>query len=66
MKDSNVSGSHLLILYREAEGIYWAEDQKSSNGTYINGTFAREHKLNTNDVIVIGATKFMFFAIPKF
>ncbi len=65
-KDANVSGSHLLILYVEAEGIYWAEDQKSSNGTYINGKFVREHQLDTNDVIVIGATKFMFFAIPKF
>lgn len=65
-KDANVSSSHLLILYVEAEGIYWAEDQKSSNGTYINGKFVREYQLSTNDVIVIGASKFMFFAVPKF
>ncbi len=66
LKDKHVSGTHLLILYVDAEGIYWAEDQKSSNGTFINGKFAREHQLSTHDVIVIGATKLMFFAIPKF
>lgn len=28
--DSNMSSQHLLILYREAEGIFWAADQNSS------------------------------------
>lgn len=64
--DNNLSGQHLLILYVEAEGIVWAEDQKSSNGTYINGKFARGMiELHTNDIIVIGGTKFIFFQIPK-
>lgn len=65
--DSNISGQHLLILYREAEGVYWAVDQNSSNGTYINGEFASDrYKLSSNDTIVIGGTKLLFIAIPKF
>lgn len=65
--DDKMSGNHLLILYVEAEGIYWAEDQKSSNGTYINGTFSRGLKeLHTNDVIVLGSTKLVFLGIPEF
>lgn len=64
--DSNVSSQHLLILYREAEGVFWAADQNSSNGTYINGSFISDRvKLNTNDLIVIGATKFVFLAVPQ-
>lgn len=65
--DDKMSGQHLLILYVEAEGIVWAEDQKSSNGTYINGQFARGMvELHTNDVIVIGSTKMVFLGVPKF
>ena len=64
--DSNMSSQHLLILYREAEGIFWAADQNSSNGTYINGTFVGDRvQLYTNDVIVLGATKMIFLAIPQ-
>jgi hypothetical protein len=65
--DSKISGKHLLILYREVEGVYWAADQNSSNGTYINGQFVSDRaQLSTNDVIVIGATKMVFLGIPEF
>lgn len=65
--DSKISGVHLLILYREAEGIYWATDQDSSNGTFINDTFAGERsQLNNGDIISIGNSKFVFLIIPKF
>lgn len=65
-RDENMSSEHLLILYREAEGIFWAADQNSSNGTYINGEFVSERrKLATNDIIVTGATRFIFLAIPQ-
>ena len=64
--DENMSSEHLLILYRDAEGIFWAADQNSSNGTYINGEFVSERKrLGTNDIIVTGATRFVFLAIPQ-
>ena len=66
VRDGNISAKHLLILYRAIEGVYWASDMDSSNGTYINGAFVSERvKLHTNDVIVIGATKFVFLAIPQ-
>ncbi len=65
--DDNVSKEHLLIFFNEAEGVYWAKDQFSSNGTYINGRFARgETEIKSNDVIVIGKTKLIFLAIPDF
>ena len=65
-QDKNMSGTHLMILYREAEGYFWAIDQNSSNGTYINGKFCGDKMtINTNDVIVAGATKFVFLAIPN-
>lgn len=64
--DNYISSSHLLILYREAEDIFWTIDQNSSNGTYVNGQFASDRvRLNTNDIIVIGATKLVFLAIPQ-
>lgn len=63
--DYNMSSKHLMILYREAEGKFWAIDQDSSNGTYINGEFASDKVLlKTNDIIVIGSSKFTFLAIP--
>ncbi len=64
--DKNMSSKHLMILFREAEGRFWAIDQDSSNGTYINGEFISDKvALRTNDVIVVGATKFVFIAIPQ-
>lgn len=67
VNDDNVSKEHLLIFFNEAEGIYWAKDQFSSNGTYINGRFARgETEIKTNDVIVLGKTKLVFLGIPDF
>lgn len=66
-QDEKMSSVHLLILYREAEGIFWAVDQNSSNGTYINGKFASDRvELHTNDVIVLGGTKMIFLGIPVF
>ena len=66
--DENMSSEHLLILYREAEGVFWASDERSSNGTYINGTILRnkeDRELQTNDIIVIGSTRLIFLAIPQ-
>ncbi|MGL5938511.1 MAG: FHA domain-containing protein [Phocaeicola sp.] len=64
--DSNISGQHLLILYREAEGVFWAADQNSSNGSYVNNKFVSDRvQLKTNDVITLGATQMVFIAIPQ-
>lgn len=67
VNDNKMSGTHFLILYVEAEGVVWIEDQKSSNGTYVNGRFTRGlTELNNNDVINAGQTKFIFLRIPQF
>lgn len=63
--DSQVSSEHLVILYREAEGVFWAIDNNSSNGTYVNGAFENKAQLKTNDVITIGSTRLIFIAVPK-
>ena len=64
--DSNMSSQHLRILYREAEDVFWATDLDSSNGTYINGSFVSDRiQIKTNDIIVVGGTKFVFLAIPQ-
>lgn len=63
--DYNVSGEHLLILYRPQDK-FTAADQSSTNGTFINGEFQEDKcKLKDHDVIVIGGTKFTFFAVPE-
>lgn len=67
--DTNMSREHLLIQYIEAKGAFRATDRGSSNGTYINGeicVLGDIVDLKTNDIIVIGSTKFVFLAIPEF
>lgn len=64
--DPEISSEHLMILYREAEGIFWATDQKSSNGTYVNGKFTNEAQLNSYDTISIGNTRLIFIAFSDF
>lgn len=65
--DPAISKEHLKILYREAEGKFWAIDQNSSNGTFINDVFAGDKtELNNGDVITLGSTRLVFLIIPKF
>ena len=67
--DQHMSSRHFLIQYVEAKGAFRAKDQGSSNGSYINGeVFVMDEsvELKSNDVIVIGSTKFIFLAIPEF
>jgi hypothetical protein len=65
--DSNMSSKHLLIQYVEAKGAFKAQDQGSSNGTYVNGqiyVMGDFIDLQNGDVIVMGATKMVFLTIP--
>lgn len=63
----SVSGKHLVIVYYAANNTFVMQDQLSSNGTYVNGNFLAEekHHLKTGDIIVIGAVKFVFLAVPE-
>lgn len=69
--DTHMSAKHLLIQYVEAKGAFRAQeyDKGSANGSYVNGNvyvLGDVIDLKTNDVIVIGGTKFVFLAIPEF
>ncbi|MBO7226697.1 MAG: FHA domain-containing protein [Bacteroidales bacterium] len=51
------------------KGVFKAKDQGSSNGTFVNGqVYAMDEsiELKTNDVLILGKTKFVFLAIPEF
>lgn len=63
--DGQVSSEHLVILYREVEGIFWAIDNHSSNGTFVNGKFENQTELHNSDIITIGETRLIFISIPK-
>lgn len=68
-KDKSMSQRHLVIQYVSARGVVRAADQGSSNGTYVNGVcyaMGDTIELKTNDVIILGATKLLFLAIPEF
>ncbi|GHV20935.1 peptide-binding protein [Spirochaetia bacterium] len=63
--DREMSGKHLSILYRGADGKFKFKDEQSSNGTFLNGVLTDEGELSTFDVIKIGATQLVFIAIPQ-
>jgi hypothetical protein len=63
--DNEVSGKHFSILYRSADGKFKFKDEQSSNGTYLNDILTDEGELTTFDVIRIGSTRLIFFAIPQ-
>ncbi|GHT91385.1 peptide-binding protein [Spirochaetia bacterium] len=63
--DREMSGKHLSILYRSADGKFKFKDEQSSNGTYLNEVLTDEGELTSFDVIKIGGTKLIFIAIPQ-
>ena len=65
IKDGQVSSEHLVILYREVEGIFWAIDNNSSNGTFVNGKFENKVELKNSDIITVGETRLIFIPVPK-
>ena len=66
-KDKNMSRGHLTILKQPGGTKFWANDNMSSNGTFINGHLIEEKtELHSGDVIVLGSTKLVFLAIPEF
>lgn len=66
--DAHMSSKHFLIQYVDAAGVFMAKDLGSSNGSYVNGNIYimdQAISLKTNDIIVLGGSKFIFLAIPK-
>ncbi len=58
MQEPTVSGKHFEIQY--VAGEYFLQDLGSTNGTKINGTPVKRHKLKHNDIIQAGKAQMMF------
>ncbi len=58
LDDPTVSGRHAVVGFDK--GRYYVEDQKSSNGTHLNGVPVQRATLNDGDVLLIGASPIRF------
>ncbi len=59
--DTTVSANHANLLF--IQGIWYLEDEMSSNGTFVNGERLRPRnpiELKDNDKIKVGDTEFLF------
>ena len=56
--DQRISGEHLKLTLVNNE--WTLNDLDSTNGTFVNGEWVGERKLNEGDEIVIGKTRIMF------
>lgn len=63
--DSQMSGKHMSILYRNVDGKFKFRDEQSSNGTFVNKELLDDGTLENYDIIRVGSTLFIFIAIPK-
>lgn len=60
-KDSTISGRHMTILYRS--GKFWAKDEMSANGSFLNGEemeIQKAYPLSDGDQLKLGSTVFKF------
>jgi pSer/pThr/pTyr-binding forkhead associated (FHA) protein len=58
IEDHTVSGQHARIV--KIQSVYFLEDLKSTNGTFVNGTRTERHQLRDADVITIGQHRMIF------
>ena len=68
IQDKAVSGEHLVIAYYpQNRKFYFDTVGLAQNGTYVNGKFYPKggDELLTLDVILIGATRLTFIAVPE-
>lgn len=63
--DSQISGRHMMILYRNIDNKFKYRDEQSSNGTFVNKQLSDEGELENYDIIRLGNTVFTFIAIPQ-
>jgi pSer/pThr/pTyr-binding forkhead associated (FHA) protein len=56
----NVSGRHCELNFED--GIWSIRDLGSTNGTKVNGTLVKQHRLRDGDEITLGATRLRYEA----
>lgn len=55
--DTALSGRHCSILYRD--GNVYVRDEKSTNGTFVNGVpIVGEYKVEMDDILLIGSSEY--------
>jgi len=59
LDEGTVSGLHAIIT-RDADGNYTIEDQKSTNGSTVNGEKIGSVQLNSGDIIMLGQLRLIF------
>jgi pSer/pThr/pTyr-binding forkhead associated (FHA) protein len=62
LDDPTVSRRHALIVEREGGSMLY--DERSTNGTWLNGERVRESALADGDLIQLGAVRLRFREIP--
>lgn len=63
--DTQMSGKHMSILYRNVDNKFKFRDEQSSNGTFVNKELLDDGNLENYDIIRVGSTIFIFIAIPN-
>ncbi|HEU4685296.1 MAG TPA: FHA domain-containing protein [Nitrospira sp.] len=58
IEDHTVSGRHAKVV--KVQSVYFLEDLKSTNGTWVNGKRIERHQLRDADVITIGQHRIIF------
>jgi len=62
LEQANTSRLHATFFFED--GSWYIRDEKSTNGTYLNGTFVKpgkKYKLYVGDIISFGPEKYCFF-----
>jgi two-component system, NtrC family, sensor kinase len=59
--DTEISRNHATIRF--VDDAYTVKDQKSSNGTFVNGISVESHRLNSGDQVQVGNTTLLFTEI---
>jgi pSer/pThr/pTyr-binding forkhead associated (FHA) protein len=62
LEDQGVSRRHAIVMQRR--GSVRILDDRSSNGTYVNGRRIVEAELHHGDVVVLGQTVLVFVDVP--
>jgi pSer/pThr/pTyr-binding forkhead associated (FHA) protein len=60
LDDASVSGKHAMVVAED--GVFVVIDQRSTNGTYLNGKKCVGESLRNGDVIQIGHFELVFQA----
>jgi pSer/pThr/pTyr-binding forkhead associated (FHA) protein len=63
LDDASVSRRHALVVQRGEDVVVL--DDRSMNGTFVNGERVREAVLHDGDVIELGAVRVRFIDVPR-